>query len=426
MSVFSKVVEAAERALREMDTANDQTQLRSNRMALQLELDGCREKLEAWESGKPLLPYFPSSSLARALGSLNIIYADAFLNLRLQNEAPKYVNYVRKLGIPDYMCDVLTLPNAAAIIGDLPPTSLGVVCSQGSCRVWPFHLKVLAEHSDAPIFEIDTPQIYSEESIVYLGEQLRELVIFAEKHVPGLHYDEDKHLELIEANRIWVDYCVKNYDLMKNVPLPVSNKDVTRVPYHFEPAAYPDSDKVLEYWRVRTEEIQARVDAGVQRQERLRVLWITPPMLYVNPMEILDGLGVSVPAVALPPDILYYGLMPNCWGDDSEFGRRLSPFEEEARAILGASRLGEGLDWGSAVSQMCQDLHCDAAVFFQFTSCSHYCSLAQFVAEELERRLGIPTLILPTKNFDQSLLPPDQMEARLAQFVDVVETRKRQ
>jgi hypothetical protein len=51
----------------------------------------------------------------------------------------------------------------------------------------------------------------------------------------------------------------------------------------------------------------------------------------------------------------------------------------------------------------------------------HYCSLARFVAEELEKKLRIPTLILTTKNFDSTFLPPAEFEFRNAIDADKVE-----
>ncbi len=175
---------------------------------------------------------------------------------------------------------------------------------------------------------------------------------------------------------------------------------------------------------MRTEEIEARAAKGVDKEEKLRMLWVTPPPLYVDAISMLERRGVSVPGMVLPPDLLYYGRMPNCWGDDKEFGRKLSPLEEEARVILGAARLGEGLKWADGVSWMCQELKCDAVIFFQFTSCIHYCSLARFVADKLERELGVPTLILATRNFDSTFLPPIEFESRLMQFVDIALARK--
>jgi hypothetical protein len=424
MSLFEKMIEKAERTLKEMSETPDPTQLRSARLGLELELSGYKEMLDGWQNGKPLLPYFPSSNLARALGSMNITYADVFLFIQVFDEIPRYMQAAVRLGMPEYMCDLLDLPTAAAVLGDLPPTSLGIVCSYGTCHVWPYHLKVLAEHSNAPIFEIDTPQNYSEDSVKYVAAQLAELVKFAEANVPGLKYDEEKHRSLIETNRIWVDYCNKDWELRKHVPLPMNNKDVIVVPYHFEPSLYAEGDKVLEFWRVRTEEIEARAKSGFDREEKLRILWVIPPPLYIDALGILERRGVSVPGLVLPPDLLYYGKIPNCWGDDKEFGRKLSPLEEEARVMIGAGIQGEGMGWADAVAWMCQDLQCDAAIFFEFTSCVHHCSLARLVSERLEKKLGIPTLILRTKNFDSALLPPDQFESTLLQFVDIVEARK--
>jgi hypothetical protein len=50
--------------------------------------------------------------------------------------------------------------------------------------------------------------------------------------------------------------------------------------------------------------------------------------------------------------------------------------------------------------------------------------MAKLVADKAESELGIPTLLLPTKNFDSAILPPAEFEARMKEFVDMVLAQK--
>jgi benzoyl-CoA reductase/2-hydroxyglutaryl-CoA dehydratase subunit BcrC/BadD/HgdB len=430
MKLLKDLIEHHKVILKAMEEHPDPRMLKATKMGFELELDGFSGLLEAWQEGKPLLPYYPSSTLARALGSQNVIYQDIWLFLPDLTVVPKFTQAANSMGMPDYTCDLFAPPNAAAIMGELPPTNLGVASPAMTCLLWALHEKVLAEHFNSPKlgsvpkFDIDTPNDYSEDSIKYLAAQLGELVEFTEKNVPGLKYDEDKHRELIEINRTWVNLTLKEWELKKHVPLPMSNLESSLPPFHFEPTLYGTTDKVLEFWRTRVGELEERVAKGFDKEEKLRVLWVTPPPLYIDPMDILDRLGVSVPMSVLPASRLYSGRKKAIWGDEKEFGRKLTPLEEEARIIMATGVYGRGIDWVNDVLWMCQEQNCEAIIFFQSISCIHVSGMAKLVADKAESELGIPTLLLPTKNFDSTILPPAEFESRLEEFVDMVLARK--
>lgn len=426
MNLIKDLIARNQNILRDMDEHPDPARLRSTRMGFEVELDGYTELLEAWQAGKPLLPQFPSSTLAKALGSQNVIYQDLFIFLPDLSGVPRYTQAVYDMGMPAYSCDVFTLPNAAAIMGELPPPSLSVADSGGVCRVWSYHNKILAEHfnkpelGSVPKFEIDTPKDYSEESVKYLAGQLGELVKFAEENVPGLKYDEDRHKELIKADTKWVDYTLKEWELKKHIPLPMSNMESLVHPLHFEPCLYSTPDKVLDFWRVRIEELKERVAKGMDKEEKLRCLWVWPPPPHLDVFGVTERLKMSLVMWGAPLGV-FSGRYPN-WGDEEEFGRKLSPLEEEARYVLG--EVVRGKTWADDVIWMCQELGCDAIIYYQLTGCLHVGGLAKLVAERAEKELGIPTIVLSGKTLDPADLPPEEFDARMTEFADMVLARK--
>lgn len=422
MNLLAELLEREESRLKRIDENPDATRLQSNRLGFELERDLYRELLEAWQTGKPLLPYFPSATLARALGSQSVVYEGLVPNF--PEEAPRYMRAVRNMGLLEYICDAFTLANVASMLGELPPPSIGAVCSGGTCRVWPYHLKALAEHFAVPTFEIDTPHEYSEESIKYLAVQLGDLVKFVESKVPGLNYNEDRHMELIEANRIFVEYCKKEWELRKNVPFPLDSIDSFRQPFHREPNIFSNTTKALGYWRLRVEEIEERVNKGINKEERLRFLWIWGGPVYINPIAQLEPRGVSVPAVILPPAPLFNGRIAN-WGDDMEFGRKLSPFEEEARFLIGTGICRSGRGWVDEVLWTCRDLGCDGIIYYQLKGCVHVGTLARLVADAALKKLGVNTLVISGRLMDSSSLSPEDFESRIVEFVNMVLNQKK-
>ena len=122
MNLLEELVNRTERRLKKIDENPDPTKLKSNRLGFDLDLGTYKAVLEAWQKGEPILPYFPSPTLARALGSQSIhyeIFADQF-----PDEAPRYTQAALRLGLPGNICDTMTLSIAAAMIGEMPPPAL--------------------------------------------------------------------------------------------------------------------------------------------------------------------------------------------------------------------------------------------------------------------------------------------------------------
>ena len=328
------------------------------------------------------------------------------------------------MGLLEYICDAFTLANVASMLGELPPPSVGAVCSGGTCRVWGYHLKALTEHFKVPTFEIDTPHEYSEETVKYLATQLDGLVKFVESKVPGLKYDRDRHAELIDANRIFVEYCKKEWELRKHVPFPLDNIDSFRQPFHREPNIFADTNKALEYWRLRVEEIEDRVSKKINKEESLRLLWVWGGPVYLNPIAQLEPRGVSVPSVILPPTPLFNGRYAN-WGDEEEFGRKLTPLEEEARFLISTGICRGGRGWVEEVLWSCRDLGCDGIVYYQLKGCVHVGTLARLVADAALQEQGVPTLVISGRLMDPSSLSPEDFESRLIEFVNMVQHQKK-
>jgi hypothetical protein len=424
MTLLERIIARNKKLLKEMEAHPDPKQMRSNRLALELEIDGYSELLEAWRKGKPILTHFPSSGIARAMGALHALYQDILLCTPAPEEGLKLYQVARDMGMPDYMCDVFTLPAAAVKSGELPPPIVATSGTGGACRVWMYHMKAFAqyfaEQSGIPVFDIDTPHDYSEESIKYLAGQLAELIEFVEKHVPGLKYNEAEHKKIIAANHTWVGYCLKDWELKKNIPMPLSNMENALLPLHFDPSLYGKREKVLEFWRQRIADIEERVARGTDREEKLRILWLNPVPLYTDVLSLLDRLGVSM-LTWIPPLAAFNGWRAN-WGDEKEFGRKLTPLEEEARFMLGDVYGSQ--EWVDEVVWMCQELSCDAVVYYQLVGCLHIGAPIRMVADTLKEKLGLPTLVMSGRLYDPTNLPPSEIEATLTSFVDTVLARK--
>lgn len=424
MDLVEKLIVKNTNAIKDMEANPDPGRMKSDKLGLELELAQYHELLEAGKTGKPPIIVHPvAHGLTRALGAIPALIQDIILCAQIPpEEGMKLYKIADDMGMPEYMCDVFTLPAAAAASGQLPTPVIGTTGVEGACRIWTYHMKAFFQYFDVPTFDIDIPQGYNLDSIEYLAGQLGEFAKFAEEQLPGLKYDIDLHREIIDQQRRWVDYTKAEWELRRSIPFPMDNYETLVFSEHFNPSRFPDREKVLEFWRQRVEDIQERVDKGVKKDEKLRLLWLNVLPLYMDIPAMLAERGVSITAMWLPPLGIFNGWIPN-FGGKEEFGRELTPLEQEAKFLLGEDNY-KSQDWAKDCVRMCKDVSADAVVYTQAVGCAHIGGLARMVADTVEKELGLPTLIFGNRLFDQSFAPPAEIEAKLVDFVEMVLARK--
>ncbi|MGD9116684.1 MAG: 2-hydroxyacyl-CoA dehydratase family protein [Dehalococcoidia bacterium] len=419
-NLLQKLIDKKKKMLAELDAHPDPKMMPSMRMALEIEIEGYGDLLEYAREGKPILGHFPSNGLARAMGALPILYQDPLLCDPDPEIGIQLYQVARDMGMPDYMCDVFTLPAAAVKAGMYAPPKVATSGTGGACRVWMYHMKAFAQYfavnNDIPTFEFDTPHDYSLDSISYMADQLADYIKFVEKNVPGTKYDEEEHLKIIEANKTWINYTLKDFELKKNVPMGLSNMENAVLPLHFDPSLFGKREKVLEFWKQRVKDTEARIAQGGNKNEKLRILWLNPIPLYMDLFSLLDDLGISM-ITWIPPLAVLNGWRAK-WGDEKEFGRKLTPLEEEARFMF-ADIYGTK-EWADEVVWMCKELKCDAVVYYQLVGCIHIGAPFRMVADTVKEQLGLPTLVMPGRLYDPTIMPAAEIEDRLRMFADSI------
>jgi hypothetical protein len=416
MNLIDASIEAAEERLKKMYAKTDTTKLSSNRLLAELELNELYAIRETWRLGKPFSMGL-GMNLARAMGFQPVAYP--ILISRFIASVPKYQQVVRNLGIPEHLCDFITLGSAAAVAGDLPPLSV-ILVEKAECTVATYGMRALAEHFKVPFFTTDDPLEYNEKNIKYVADQLAEFIEFAETKIPGIKYDRDKHLELLEAERIGYQFAHKDWELRKLNPLPMSIRDSFHQPLEYLPSAFGETGKVLDYIRLRTEEIQEQAAKKGNRQDKLRVLWIWIAPLYFDFLAPLESRGVAVPC-AISGATGWQSGRKGAIGDENEFKRRLSPLEEEARMETGWSWRQLGREWEDEIIWSCRELKCEAIIYFQSTGCMLTSgSSAKLVADRAMKELGVPTLLLQGRPMYSEILTQKEYDNRVSDFLDAV------
>lgn len=395
--------------------------LKSNLLLYELERDFRVAQLEAWRSGRPLFAtgeHLPC--VIQSLGFLNLDLVAAADRTRL---GTKFFDILRANGFPDDACDRTIVCIAMCINGDLPPPDF-VVATPMACEMELTAYKSIGEYFRVPVFSVDTTLVANERNLKYVAGQIGELIEFAQAKVPGVKYDEAKLMRAMAADKIAYDCLHDIHELRRRVPCPLSGQDAFRIP--LPPSFYHDMDRAVDYYRAWRDEMRERVAKGYGAlpEEKLRFLWAVTGPFYFNPFDLLAKRGVAVPALQFGLMTRWYGAQFGYFGDETEYGRKLSPLEEQARMLNGNSWGGLGETWIRSTLDLCQDLKIDGMVYFMQLGCTATSGLGRVVAERAEKELGIPTLLLEGRQLDPLYKSQQECEAQLDMFVDLCLSRK--
>lgn len=391
---------------------------------LSLELESLRWIRNEANRGTPLISSIFRPTLSRAMGFVPVNYP--WFVLHAADKIQEYRQMVGSMGMPDYACDHLILPNAAILGGDAPGPSV-VIETYGECPVMTYGYKLLAEKLGVPGYALDLPVDYTEENIEYLAGQLGELVEFLECKVPGAKYDRDRHLEFMELDGICYRESAKQWRLRARIPFPFTNVDSflgCATPLARMPSMQASPKKAVELARQKTEQMMAlaaSVKPELAEKQKLRIFNVLVGPMYVNPFvvaKVLESRGAILASNFAGPTSYLSGIKP-AFGDEAEFGRKLTPFEEEARMMLGYNWRQKGDVWVDEILWSSEFLKCNAMIVEQWTDCLCTASLAKIVADKAEKELGIPTTIISHKMQDPTSMSPEDYIAKLTEFLDM-------
>jgi hypothetical protein len=148
---------------------------------------------------------------------------------------------------------------------------------------------------------------------------------------------------------------------------------------------------LVNYYESYRDELKERVQRGwtPAGEEKLRIVWAITGPYSSSVWDYLVKRGVSVPYWHFGGAERDFGRIPG-YGDVSEFGRKLSPIEEEAKMLLYNSWAGDGERWIRDTIKNCRDFKADGLVLFEQTGCMPVNGLGQIVVDRLEKEIGIP------------------------------------
>lgn len=424
MNFFESEIAKYEKRIQRIRASPNPSMLKSNILLYEIWLDYRKRQLNAWRNGEPFA-YCGGIPPVKILSIMGVwpIYMAGIAD-RAVSQAAEAFSVIRAMGYPDPACDRTVVPIGLAMQGVIPPPRVAfaspAVCqAEGASGLWP------ARTFNVPAFCFDNPYGHTEEDLHYLVQQIYSMIDFVTSEVPGTKYDESRLANLQEEAARCQQVYREIYELRKAVPCPVSGPDVfTMPPWEI------DDHRILEYLEMQRNEIQERTEKGYGAVpgERLRVAWLVSGPFHFNFMGFLNKLGVAVPFYEFGRAAALFGYLEfGSYGDQREYGRKLSPVEEEARLMHNVTWGGKAVERRlPAVIQMCRDLKIDALIHYQLAGCACNMGCAVILADAARRELGIPSLMLDGYELNQEAFNQAEFEQRIRDFVEIcVRSRRR-
>lgn len=402
----------------------DPTKLRATGLLYELEMELRAQQLEAWKEGRPFCFGPNVSALITSMG---------FEYLPIQNEADRvteaarYFDVLRAHGYPDHHCDRTIIGVGMVLAGDIPVPAMTLAFNT-ACDPIMLMGHTIGQYYSPHYFCLDMDAVHddpSERLLSYVTNQLGEWIEFSESRVPGIKYDQDRMLELTEMDKKACEYLRDVYELRKRSPCPVSGQDVFRLPRN--PSQFPHPEKCVEYYRVLRDEVAERADKGIGavKEEKVRVMWTITAPYFADLFKLLEDQGASVVHFQVGGAARFFGTK-GYYGDQSEYGRKLTPLEDQARVLTLNSWAGLTNRWVDDTIYFCKELNVDGIVHFEQWGCVAAVLTRKVMQDRMDTELGIPNLFLEGRNLDTSTFDIDDFRQRLDHFVNVCVERKAQ
>ncbi|MDO8691413.1 MAG: 2-hydroxyacyl-CoA dehydratase family protein [Dehalococcoidia bacterium] len=288
-----------------------------------------------------------------------------------------------------------------------------------SCDSTAKALFALADHFSAPYYLIDIPQNVlvgdgsgvEEFRVKYYTAQFEELIARLEALTGRPLSDSDLAGTIARAARAYELWGEIN-QLRRTVPCPMGGTDDTAAIGVL--MNLPGTPEAIIYMERLRDEVADRVRAGqgVIPDERHRLLWLGPSVMYdMGLFNFFEDLGAVVVKCEL--DYLYSGL----------FAGRLdpaNPLESLARKQIAHPYSGISENRVNGVRRMVEEFQADGVIFY----CSWFCRLLggnqRAIKEAISADFGVPLLVIDGDGVDPRSYSVEQVHNKIEDFIDML------
>jgi len=320
-----------------------------------------------------------------------------------------FLERAEQWGMATDTCSYHRTVSGAMLAGMMPEPDF-LIATSAPCTGGLAVIESLARHFDRPLMVIHVPQDRDESSVRYLAKQLREMVVFVERHTGRTLTDERLSAAIEHTNRIR-ELMVEVNQLAARTPTPARRRDLINLGIVI--ALLLGTEEGVEVAEAYRDEFRRKVEQGIAGvpDERVRLMWIQNRIQFKNPIEqmleeeygaavVIDEFN-DVPWEAIDPDDAYDGL---------------------ARRILSNCLTGSAEHRVSAMQRLAREYQIDGAINPCHWGCRQGTGARGLVEKGLNQ-IGVPVLNLEVDCVDQRPFAEAQLRTRLEAFIEMLQSR---
>jgi benzoyl-CoA reductase/2-hydroxyglutaryl-CoA dehydratase subunit BcrC/BadD/HgdB len=338
-----------------------------------------------------------------------------------EKEAVRFARMAEQAGYSADLCGYERVATGYILGGDLSDAPLDgmalpdlLVTTSTGCDVRLKWFEDMARRLKVPLFTLDRPERVYEaimqppksHEIRYYRSQIEDLLDLITE-VTGTRYDPERLNECLDWSYKTNELRLEILELRKAVPSPMGCADGFATMY---PGMYcSGTEKAYRFYRDLRDEVRARVDAGQGQieNEKFRLLWYGVPTWFnmgiFNYFENIGGVFAY--------ETTYN---PNPWPP------RLhnDPLTEMAvRTLAIGSSMNTSI---RVILEQCREYSIAGGVLAYLLTCRHFYLPSLQLRLELERELGIPSVLIESDLVDERSFSEAQIKTRMDAFAEQI------
>ncbi len=286
---------------------------------------------------------------------------------------------------------------------NLIETPKAIINTSYICDANNLTFKELSSHFEVPNYYLEVPNEQSEDSVLYVADQLREVVKFLED-LTGKKLDEEKLKKTVKRSQDTIDIFKKILVEKENKYLP---SDVTSEMYetYFVHNGL-GTEMCYDYAKTLLDDFKDADDF-----DGIKILWLHIVPSWQKPVRELFNFNDKVQIIAC--DMNFEDFV------DLDYNK---PYESMAKRLIYSNWNTGELRVKSAL-EMAKKLNVDGAICFCQWGCKQTMGLSQLFKDSFEND-DIPVLVLDGDCVDRRNSSDGQVSTRLNAFIEVLEKKK--
>ena len=380
----------------------------------------------AKDSGKKII-FIPFNFCPEILHAMDLVpVCVEVLNtmaLNLEEGLEPYLDLSVERGLPESMCSAQRGVVGLMEAGLLDKPDLLVNGALGFCDTNYKIFEYMAEKFDIPVLYLDLPYDNDARALDYYAKGFKR-VVKAIEEMTGAKLDPDRLREVVENTNKATELFMEINELKRHVPNPVPN--YYNMHHTGTKLMLAGTSDAVEYYQTALDICKDRLKKGkhVLPEEKHRLLFMYNGFYFDS--ELYSWFQEEMGVTYLMDTLSFFDFIPCI--DTSSVDSMLTGLAEDMFNIPMTRQLRAGWNmpgnWLEDVLHYAETYKADCMVFTGHAACKQAWGAYRLVADEVKKRLGIPSLRLEGDGWDARITSMEVIKEKFEEFFSMIDESK--